>query len=288
MRRANDPNCRKRPRARLRGRGPHGFEKLAARREIGIGGPHDPAQSSLAAQPPTHVEKVGFHPGCAGLVEAGLDDAGGFRERGEIAAFIPGARGRTRDRGDHCDLGVLADRGADFAHERSHDIAAQVEERFQLPVAADIRQPERLGHVGRKIDVAAEIGFDVLSDTLAQRFQSMPARRRPLSAMRAEAEAELIVEPGVRTIERELVMIAVRIGQKSRRLQRQAAHRIGTGHVGGERDRVGARLRRRRTKVVDVAIAERIGDGSVGMAHSELRVVQQHEPDVDAESRLPA
>ncbi len=78
--------------------------------------------------------------------------------------------------------------------------------------------------------------------------------------MLAEAEAEQGIEPAVRAIERELVMVAVRVGQESGRLEGHPGDRIGFGEIERQTDRVGARFGRRGTEAVDVAVAERVGD----------------------------
>ena len=63
-------------------------------------------------------------------------------------------------------------------------------------------------------------------------------------------------------------------------------HGIASGHVLGEADRVGARLRSRRAEVVEVGVAEGVADDRVRMRHAEPRVVQQHQPDIDRHAAL--
>ena len=68
-------------------------------------------------------------------------------------------------------------------------------------------------------------------------------------------------------------MVAMRIREKAGCLQRHAADGIGLGDVAREPDRVGARLGRGRAEIVDVAIAEGVGDDGIGMQQAEPRVV---------------
>src|SRR4029077_1256516 len=86
----------------------------------------------------------------------------------------------------------------------------------------------------------------------------------------AETEPELIFQPPVPLDQRELVMEAVRIGQKAGRLQRQPAHRIVAGDVPAQAERVSARRWRGGAEIVDVAIAERVRYAWLGMGLAEL------------------
>ncbi len=127
--------------------------------EVGMGRPQDAAQPPVAAQPPLDVEQVGLHPRGAGLVEAGLDDAGGCGQRREVAALVPGAAGRPRHRGNHRDSRrpCAPPRGS-RRPATSPTSQRQSRNARELAVAPRVGEPEGLGHVGREVDVAGEIG----------------------------------------------------------------------------------------------------------------------------------
>ena len=107
-----------------------------------------------------------------------------------------------------------------------------------------------------------------------------------LDAMIAEAEAELIVEPAVRHVEREFMVIAMGIGQEARRLHRQAGDRIALGHIAREADGISTRIGCRRAKRIDITVAERIGDGRLRVCRSDERVMKQNQPHIRGDCLL--
>src|SRR5829696_2400703 len=135
-----------------------GAKKLLALDKVGIGRTQDAAKRAAAAQPALDVEQIRLYARGAGFVETCLDYTRRFDERSDVAALIPGTRGRTRDRRDNRYRGVLSHGAADFGNERGDDRAAPVEKQFQIAVAAGIGEPERLGHIGGKVEIAGEIG----------------------------------------------------------------------------------------------------------------------------------
>ena len=192
------------------------------------------------------------------FVKTGLDRSRGFGERAQVAPFVPGSARRARDRRDHRDRGVSAHGGTDVADQRRDQIAAPAQIGAEFAVGAGVGDPESLGHVVGQIDLTGQIQLDVIAHAPAQRRGVDAGLRCALHAVLAETEAELIFQPPVPLDQRELVMEAVRIGQKPRRLQRQAAHRIVAGDVLAQAERVGARRRRGGAEIVHVAIAERV------------------------------
>src|ERR1700752_424044 len=133
---------------------PRGLDHLATAHEIGKTRPDYAAKRPRAIHPPLRVVDVGAHSRGAGLVKACLDDASGCRERVEIAAFVPGAAGRTSDGRDDGDAGVCAHVGANLLDERRDNRRTPVEKARPRSVGRDVTQPERLGHVVGEVDVA--------------------------------------------------------------------------------------------------------------------------------------
>ena len=165
--------------------------------EIGESGPHDAAQSARSAQAALDVEKVGFDALGAGFVEARFDHACRVRERLEVAPLEPGAARRARDRGDHRDRRVFSHLIANFAHERRDHGATPIQESPEIAVAAGVGRPERLGHVGGKVDVALKVSFDIRGDLASHRLDLNSSALGARHAVRAEAKAKLAVEPAI-------------------------------------------------------------------------------------------
>src|SRR6187200_3270588 len=88
----------------------HGADHFAARLEVGMSGTEDAAQLAIAAEAPLRVPGVDTDALGAWLIETGLDDASGRRQRRQVAALIPGAARWPCHRGNDRELGVLADR----------------------------------------------------------------------------------------------------------------------------------------------------------------------------------
>ena len=100
--------------------------------------------------------------------------------------------------------------------------------------------------------------------------------------MLAEAEAEQVAHARPERDEVALVRVAVLEAEVVQRL-RADARDTERRDVGGERTRVGAGIRIRRTELGHVAVAERVLGGALGMRRGERAVVEEHRPRSDGQ-----
>jgi hypothetical protein len=217
------------------------LDEFAAIFNVGIGRSHDAANFARVANAAPQVEQIGLYPHRGRLIKAGFEDAGGSGERGEVAAFVPGAASWPGDRGDDRDIDLRADRRADFRDQRGDHRASPVKKRLQRAIAARVGEPERLGHIRRKIDIAFEIGIDLLGDLDSEAFRVDAGAARAGETMLTKAKAQPLLQPAVGPQQRELVVKTMGIGRKAAGFEGNAGNGVILGDVADQTDGVSAR-----------------------------------------------